>query len=161
MPAAATDHGKQFSHVVDGLEVGGHYGFQVVPTLEGAEGTPSKKLEKSADGKHALQLLEKKKDDKAAKGGGKPAPGKPAAKIVAKTGGMTTQWDILRSMGLSAEEIPPFVDPVYWLRYFPPLGMVPPCPSPRTNGRPRAPRGRLAGAPTRPTRRVSVERSSS
>ena len=30
--------------------------------------------------------------------------------------------DILRSMGLSAEECVLFTDPVYWLQYFPPLG---------------------------------------
>ena len=45
--------------------------------------------------------------DKGGKGG-KPgeggAPKKPAAKIVAKTGGLSTQWDILRSMGISAED---------------------------------------------------------
>jgi len=54
-------------------------------------------------------------------GGGKPAKGKPA-KVVAKTGGLMHQWDILRSMDLSPQEILPFVDPVYWLEYFPPLG---------------------------------------
>ena len=42
--------------------------------------------------------------------------------VLAKTGGLTFQWDILRSMGLTAEDCVPFVDPVYWLTYFPPLG---------------------------------------
>ena len=42
--------------------------------------------------------------------------------MVAKTGGLMHQWDVLRSMGLSADECLPFVDPTYWLTYFPPLG---------------------------------------
>ena len=69
-------------------------------------------------GKHALALLVPKDDGK------KAAPGKkgPAKKVVAKTGGALTQWDILRSMGLAVADIPPFVDASYWLRYFPPLG---------------------------------------
>lgn len=46
-----------------------------------------------------------------------------AKKITAKTGDAATQWEILKSMGLSAEEICPFVDPVYWLEYYPPLGI--------------------------------------
>ena len=56
--------------------------------------------------------------------GKKAAPGKKgiAKKVVAKTGGALTQWDILRSMGLEVADIPPFVDATYWLRYFPPLG---------------------------------------
>ena len=57
--------------------------------------------------------------DKKDKGGG---GAKKPAKVVAKTGGMMTQWDILRSMGISAEDILAIEDPVYWLQYFPPLG---------------------------------------
>lgn len=34
---------------------------------------------------------------------------------------VTRQWDILKGMNISDEEIPKFVDPLYWLDYFPPL----------------------------------------
>ena len=115
--------GAQFDATIDGLTVGSQYGFIVESVLAGGvSGTKSKELGKSADGKHPLALLAPKGggDDKKKGGGGKPA-GKPA-KVVAKTGGMMTQWDILKSMGLSSEECLPFVDPVYWLQYFPPLG---------------------------------------
>eukprot|EP00325_Prymnesiales_sp_UTEX-LB-985_P010652 CAMPEP_0174761884 /NCGR_PEP_ID=MMETSP1094-20130205/109498_1 /TAXON_ID=156173 /ORGANISM="Chrysochromulina brevifilum, Strain UTEX LB 985" /LENGTH=1269 /DNA_ID=CAMNT_0015967831 /DNA_START=53 /DNA_END=3862 /DNA_ORIENTATION=+ len=123
--AAGVAPGAQFSQCIDGLTVGEQYGFQVISVVEGAEGVGSKRLEKSADGKHPLALLapkggNDKGKDKGGKGG---APAKkPAAKIVAKTGGMMTQWDILISMGLSPEECVPFTDPVYWLKYFPPIG---------------------------------------
>ena len=121
--AAGAQPGAQFSLCVDGLKVGEQYGFQVVAVLAGgAPGASSKPLEKSADGKHSLVLMAPKGDGKEKGKGGGAAPKKPAAKVVAKTGGLTTQWDILRSMGLSPEECLPFVDPVYWLRYFPPLG---------------------------------------
>ena len=115
--------GVQCSHCVGGLTVGEHYGFQVVSVVDGADGVASKRLEKSADGKHALALLAPKNDgkDKGGKDKGGGGPKKPA-KIVAKTGGMMTQWDILISMGLTPEECVPFTDPVYWLQYFPPLG---------------------------------------
>lgn len=43
------------------------------------------------------------------------------AKIDAKTGGMTYQWDILKSQGIPESEIPKFVDPYYWFNYFPPI----------------------------------------
>ncbi|KAH8742137.1 leucyl-tRNA synthetase [Cryptosporidium ryanae] len=45
------------------------------------------------------------------------------SKVVAKTGGMKKQGDILRSMGIKEEEIARFTDPVYWTEYFPPLAM--------------------------------------
>eukprot|EP01080_Neovahlkampfia_damariscottae_P009492 gene9492-1698_t len=32
------------------------------------------------------------------------------------------QWNILKGMGISEEEIPKFADPVYWTSFFPPLG---------------------------------------
>ncbi|VDL91362.1 unnamed protein product [Schistocephalus solidus] len=46
------------------------------------------------------------------------------SKAVAKTGGIKYQWEILVSMGIPAEEIPKFTDPVYWLEYFPNLAMA-------------------------------------
>ncbi|VDN42238.1 unnamed protein product [Dibothriocephalus latus] len=45
------------------------------------------------------------------------------SKAVAKTGGIKYQWQILVSMGIPAEEIPKFTDPVFWLEYFPQLAM--------------------------------------
>ncbi|KAL8426163.1 hypothetical protein Efla_006239 [Eimeria flavescens] len=42
------------------------------------------------------------------------------SKLVAKTGGLKTQWDIMASLGIPQEEIPRFADANYWLQYFPP-----------------------------------------
>jgi leucyl-tRNA synthetase len=45
------------------------------------------------------------------------------SKAVSKSGGAAmTQFEIMLKSGLSAEEIPQFVDPSHWLKYFPPLG---------------------------------------
>lgn len=44
-------------------------------------------------------------------------------KLVSKTGtGIVRQWKILAKM-VPEEEIPQFVDPYYWLNYFPPIGV--------------------------------------
>lgn len=44
-------------------------------------------------------------------------------KLVQKTGkGIVRQWNILAKM-VPAEEIPQFVDPYHWLKYFPPIGV--------------------------------------
>jgi leucyl-tRNA synthetase len=44
-------------------------------------------------------------------------------KLVAKTGtGIVRQWNILLKM-VPEEEIPTFVDPYHWLKYFPPIGV--------------------------------------
>lgn len=45
-------------------------------------------------------------------------------KTVAKTGAGLTQAQILEKVGVPESEIPEFVDPVHWLRYFPPYGRV-------------------------------------
>ncbi len=42
------------------------------------------------------------------------------SKAVAKTGGAKYQWQIMRSMGLTDEEIRLFADADYWIDYFPP-----------------------------------------
>ena len=53
--------------------------------------------------------------DKKAKGG--------KTKLVQKSGtGIVRQWNILKKM-VPEEEIPKFVDPLYWLNYFPPIGV--------------------------------------
>ncbi|XP_074263080.1 leucine--tRNA ligase, cytoplasmic-like [Silene latifolia] len=45
------------------------------------------------------------------------------SKVVAKTGTQVYQWEIMRSFGLSDEEIAKFQDPYKWLTYFPPLAV--------------------------------------
>ena len=41
-------------------------------------------------------------------------------KVLAKTGGLKYQWQIMSSLGLSDQEIKAFTDPAHWLQYFPP-----------------------------------------
>ena len=41
-------------------------------------------------------------------------------KLTAKTGGLTYQWQIMKSLGLEDDEIRKFADPAHWLQYFPP-----------------------------------------
>ncbi|KAK1314731.1 hypothetical protein QJS10_CPA06g01345 [Acorus calamus] len=45
------------------------------------------------------------------------------SKATAKKGVDKFQWEIMRSFGLSDEEIAKFKDPYHWLSYFPPLAM--------------------------------------
>ncbi|KAL5566368.1 hypothetical protein UlMin_029532 [Ulmus minor] len=45
------------------------------------------------------------------------------SKAASKSGGQVYQWEIMRSFGLTDEEIPEFQDPYKWLRYFPPLAV--------------------------------------
>ncbi|XP_074292782.1 leucine--tRNA ligase, cytoplasmic-like isoform X1 [Silene latifolia] len=45
------------------------------------------------------------------------------SKVAAKTGTQLYQWEIMRSFGLSDEEISTFQDPYKWLTYFPPLAV--------------------------------------
>ena len=42
---------------------------------------------------------------------------------MAKAGGSKFQWDIMRSLGLSDEEIIKFASAEHWLEYFPPLAI--------------------------------------
>ncbi|XP_059632174.1 leucine--tRNA ligase, cytoplasmic-like [Cornus florida] len=44
-------------------------------------------------------------------------------KAVSKSGGDKYQWEIMRSFGLSDDEIAKFQDPYCWLTYFPPLAV--------------------------------------
>jgi len=57
------------------------------------------------------------------KGGAAPGGKRVAKKIVAKTGDAALQWEILKAMDLSDEHIPKFKESLYWLEYFPPLGV--------------------------------------
>nr|GMD13197.1 leucine--tRNA ligase, cytoplasmic [Ipomoea batatas] len=45
------------------------------------------------------------------------------SKAVAKTGAAKFQWEIMRSYGLSDEEIAKFTNPYHWLTFFPPLAV--------------------------------------
>ncbi|XP_041358320.1 leucine--tRNA ligase, cytoplasmic-like [Gigantopelta aegis] len=42
------------------------------------------------------------------------------SKVLAKTGGLKYQWQIMSSLGLVDEDIKEFADPAHWLKYFPP-----------------------------------------
>ncbi|XP_010692415.2 leucine--tRNA ligase, cytoplasmic isoform X1 [Beta vulgaris subsp. vulgaris] len=55
-----------------------------------------------------------------------PAPDKfkgKKSKVASKTGTQLYQWQIMRSFGLTDEEISKFQDPYRWLTYFPPLAV--------------------------------------
>ncbi|XP_039630394.1 leucine--tRNA ligase, cytoplasmic-like [Polypterus senegalus] len=45
------------------------------------------------------------------------------SKAAAKSGGAKYQWEIMKSLGLSDEEIAKFAEAEYWLQYFPPLAV--------------------------------------
>ncbi|KAL8160934.1 hypothetical protein V2J09_012423 [Rumex salicifolius] len=45
------------------------------------------------------------------------------SKVTAKTSRQMYQWEIMRSYGLTDEEIAKFQDPYYWLSFFPPLAV--------------------------------------
>lgn len=49
--------------------------------------------------------------------------GLPQSKAVAKMGGAAFQWDIMRSLGLSDQDIEKFANADHWLDYFPPLAI--------------------------------------
>lgn len=49
--------------------------------------------------------------------------GKKSKTITKQGSGVVRQWDIMKMM-LDESEIPEFVDPIKWLKYFPPLGKV-------------------------------------
>ena len=107
----------QCQHTVDGLTAGMEYAFKVRlgrrrrrlrRRLEAAQQERGREAQPEADGAEGGQGGRQEGQ------GRRKSSGK--SKVAAKTGGMTHQWDILRSMGLSAEECVPFVDPTYWLR---------------------------------------------
>jgi leucyl-tRNA synthetase len=49
------------------------------------------------------------------------------SKATAKKGTETRQWNIMKSLGFSDDEIPLFKDPLHWLKYFPPVAKVRNC----------------------------------
>mmetsp|Transcript_15983 Transcript_15983/g.48853 ORF Transcript_15983/g.48853 Transcript_15983/m.48853 type:complete len:1056 (-) Transcript_15983:31-3198(-) len=81
---------------------------------------PQFPAEELAANEAAKKAAEEKK--KAAEAPEKKGKGK-KTKLVAKTGtGIVRTWNILKRM-VPEDEIPEFVDPIKWLRYFPPRGM--------------------------------------
>jgi leucyl-tRNA synthetase len=42
-------------------------------------------------------------------------------KLAAKSTGLTYQFQIMELLGIPREEIKKFADPVYWMKYFPPI----------------------------------------
>ena len=45
-------------------------------------------------------------------------------KLVAKSTGLTYQFQIMESIGILRSEIKKFADPLHWLTYFPPIAVV-------------------------------------
>ena len=45
-------------------------------------------------------------------------------KLVAKSTGLTYQFQIMESIGVPRSEIKKFADPLHWLTYFPPIAIV-------------------------------------
>lgn len=45
------------------------------------------------------------------------------SKAAAKTGVAAFQWEIMRSLGLSDQDIEKFANAEHWLEYFPPLAV--------------------------------------
>ena len=43
------------------------------------------------------------------------------SKAAAKSGGLKYQWQIMKSLGLTDEEVAKFANPQHWLDYFPPM----------------------------------------
>ena len=98
---------------------GGPAGFpervQVVETEEEKAKAAAKAAEAAAANAGGPKAHHAKKTKNAAKtiAGGKEA---------VKWSRPLFQWEIMRSNGLSDEDIPAFADPDHWLKYFPPLG---------------------------------------
>lgn len=70
----------------------------------------------------AAEAEEAKELEKAAASGDKSKAKK--GKIVAKSTGLTYQFQIMESIGVPRSEIKKFADPQYWLTFFPPIAIV-------------------------------------
>lgn len=64
---------------------------------------------------------EKEKEEEAVASGDKTKAKK--GKLVAKSTGLTYQFQIMQSIGVPRSEIQKFADPLYWLTYFPPIAI--------------------------------------
>jgi len=65
---------------------------------------------------------EKEKEKEEAAAGDKSKAKK--GKLVAKSTGLTYQFQIMESIGVPRAEIKKFADPLHWLTYFPPIAIV-------------------------------------
>jgi len=72
----------------------------------------------------AVEVGAAPKDTKKPAAGQAGAPVKRVAKkVAAKSGDAAFQFEILLAMGLKKEDLHTFVDPLHWLKFFPPMGM--------------------------------------
>lgn len=78
--------------------------------------------EVQAEMQRAVEAEEAKEDEKAAASGDKSKAKK--GKLVAKSTGLTYQFQIMESIGVPRSEIKKFADPLHWLTYFPPIAIV-------------------------------------
>lgn len=72
--------------------------------------------------KLAQAEAEKEKEEEAVASGDKAKAKK--GKLVAKSTGLTYQFQIMESIGVPRNEIKKFADPLHWLTYFPPIAIV-------------------------------------
>lgn len=82
------------------------------PDFELYDDTQAPEKEVEEEEKDASSAVEKDKT-KAKKG-----------KLVAKSTGLTYQFQILESIGIPRSEIKRFADPLHWLTFFPPIAIV-------------------------------------
>lgn len=75
-----------------------------------------------AEMQRAAEAEEAKENEKEAASGDKSKAKK--GKLVAKSTGLTYQFQIMESIGVPRSEIKKFADPLYWLTYFPPIAIV-------------------------------------
>lgn len=80
--------------------------FGFPPNFEAAEEAKVEELEEEIK---EIEIKDKSKSKK--------------SKVVAKTGSFKYQWQIMKSLGLSDEEIKQFADPIHWIRFFSPAAM--------------------------------------
>ncbi|EKX38613.1 leucyl-tRNA synthetase, PPC-targeted [Guillardia theta CCMP2712] len=90
------------------------FGFHCtgMPIQAAADNLISQEEEKEADAEASKEEEEAEMDPTKFKG--------KKSKAAAKKG-KGNQWQVLESMDIPRETIPRFVDPVYWLQYFPPI----------------------------------------
>ncbi|KAF5345811.1 hypothetical protein D9756_010874 [Leucocoprinus leucothites] len=78
--------------------------------------------EVQAEIERAAEAEEAKENEKEAASGDKSKAKK--GKIVAKSTGLTYQFQIMESIGVPRADIKKFADPLYWLTYFPPIAIA-------------------------------------
>lgn len=78
--------------------------------------------EVQAEMQRAAEAEEAKENEKDAASGDKSKAKK--GKLIAKSTGLTYQFQIMESIGVPRSDIKKFADPLYWLTYFPPIAIV-------------------------------------